>query len=83
MEVTPNLNVFWKLAPNKVIRRDADFTTESDTPMVFAITNGKKTTPLAMNQSSKRNEEIISRQGREIASPEDAFMKKHQLTDKK
>ena len=62
-------------------RGKSPLTTVADTPTVFAKTNGKKITTLAVILTSNSNEMIVSRQERGITSPTEAATKMHLLTE--
>jgi len=80
LEATPQPHAFGKPALQSVIDGKADIATVGDTPIVFAVMNGKKITTLAMIQTSNRNEAVVARQDRGIARPSDLKGKKIGLT---
>ena len=80
LEATPQPHAFGKPALQSVIDGKADIATVGDTPIVFAVMNGKKITTLAMIQTSNRNEAIVARQDRGITKPSDLKGKKIGLT---
>jgi sulfonate transport system substrate-binding protein len=76
LDATPQPHPFGKLALNAVIEGKADLATAADTPIVFAIMNGKRIETLAVIQTSNRDEAIVARQDRGIAKPADLKGKK-------
>lgn len=71
LDATPQPHAFGKLALNAVLEGKADLATVADTPIVFAVMNGKKITTLAVIQTSNRNEAIVARRDRGIEKPAD------------
>lgn len=80
LDVTPQPYSFGKLALQALIEGKADIATSGDTPIVFAIMNGKKITILATIQTSDKNEGIVVRQDKGIAKPSDLKGKKIGVT---
>lgn len=80
LDATPQPHAFGKLALNAVIERVADLGTSADTPIVFAVMNGKPITTLAVIQTSNMDEAIIARKDRGIAAPGDLKWKKIGVT---
>jgi NitT/TauT family transport system substrate-binding protein len=76
LDAVPQPHAFGKLALNSVIEGKADIATAADTPIVFAIMNGKKITTLAVIQTSNRDNAIVARKDRGIAKPADLKGKK-------
>ena len=64
-------HAFGKLALQAVIEGRADVATVADTPVMFAIMDGKRIAILAAIQTSNRNEAIVARKGRGISEPSD------------
>ena len=71
LDATPQPHAFGKPALQVVIEGKADIATVGDTPIVFAVMDGKKITTLAVIQTANRNEAIVARQDRGIAKPSD------------
>ncbi|MHB8881637.1 MAG: ABC transporter substrate-binding protein [Thermodesulfovibrionales bacterium] len=71
LDAMPQPHAFGKLALNSVIEGKADIATVGDTPIVFAVMNGKKITTLATIQTSNQDEAIVARRDRGIAKPAD------------
>ncbi len=80
VNATPQPHPFGKPALQAVTDGKADIATAGDTPIVFAVLNGKKITTLASIQTSNRNEAIIARQDRGITRPSDLKGKKIGIT---
>lgn len=80
LSATLQPHAFGKPALQSVIDGNADIATAGDTPIVFAVMNGKKITTVAMIQTSNKNEAIVARQDRGIAGPSDLKGKKIGLT---
>jgi ABC-type nitrate/sulfonate/bicarbonate transport system substrate-binding protein len=71
LDATPQPHAFGKPALQALIDGNADIATAGDTPIVFAIMNGKGITILATIQTSNKNEGIVARQDRGITKPSD------------
>jgi NitT/TauT family transport system substrate-binding protein len=71
LDATPQPQAFGQRALNAVIEGKADLGTVADTPIMFAVMNGKKITILAVIQTSNKNEAIVARTDRGIAKPSD------------
>ncbi len=71
LDATPQSHAFGKLALSAVLEGKADLATVADTPIVFAVMNGKEIITLASIQTSNRNDAIVSRQDRGIIKPAD------------
>ena len=71
LDVTAQPHPYGKPALASVLAGKADLATVADTPMVFAIMNGKKITTLATIQTSNRNQGILARRDRGISAPTD------------
>ncbi len=80
LEAVPQPHAFGKPALQSVIDGKADIATVGDTPIVFAVMNGKKISILATIQTSNKNEAILARKDRGIARPADLKGKKIGLT---
>jgi len=80
LEVTPQPYPFGKLALNAVLDGKADMATAADTPIVFAVMNGRSITTLAAIQTANRDNAIVARLDRGIAKPADLNGKKIGVT---
>jgi NitT/TauT family transport system substrate-binding protein len=80
LDATPQPHTFGKLALNAVIEKKADLATAADTPIMFAIMNGKQITTLSTIQTSNRNLAIVARRDLGIANPADLKGKKMGVT---
>jgi ABC-type nitrate/sulfonate/bicarbonate transport system substrate-binding protein len=80
LDATPQPHTFGKPALQAVIDGKADIATVGDTPIVFAVMNGKKILTLAVIQTANKNEAIVVRRNRGIAKPSDLKGKKIGLT---
>ena len=66
LEATPQPHPFGKPALRAVIDGKADIATVGDTPIVFAVMNGRKITTLASIQTSNRDHAIVANRERGI-----------------
>jgi NitT/TauT family transport system substrate-binding protein len=80
LDATPQRHAFGKEALQAVLDGKADLATVADTPIMFAIMNGKKITILAVIQTTNKNEAIVARRDQGIAKPSDLQGKKIGLT---
>jgi NitT/TauT family transport system substrate-binding protein len=80
LDATPQPHAFGKLALQAVIDGKAGIATVADTPIMFAVMDGKEITTLAVLQTSNSNEAIIARKDRGITKPSDLRGKKIGLT---
>lgn len=80
LDASPQPHAFGKVALEAVIGGKADLATVGDTPIVFAVMNGKKITTLAVIQTSNRNEAIVARRDRGVGKPADLKGKKIGVT---
>lgn len=71
LDVTLQLHSFGKAALQSVIDGKADLATVADTPIMFAMMKGTKLSVLATIQTSTRNEAIVARKDRGVASAAD------------
>lgn len=71
LDMTPQLHLFGKQALHAVIEGKADLATVADTPIMFAVINGKPITTLAVIQTSNRNTGIVARRDWGISKPSD------------
>lgn len=71
LDAVPQPHAFGKLALQAVIDGKADLATVADTPIMFAVMDGRKITTLATTQTANRNEAIVARADRGIAKPSD------------
>ena len=80
LEIKPQLHTFGKSALTSILDRKADLATVAETPVVFAVLNGEKIAVIAKIVSSNKNNAIIARRDREIASPKDLIGKRVAVT---
>ncbi len=71
LEASPQPHAFGKPALQALIEGKADIATAADTPVMFALMDGKKINILAVIQTSNTNEAIVARRDRGIAKPSD------------
>ena len=71
LDATLQLHAFGKQALNALIEEKADLATAADTPIMFAVMNGKKITIPAVIQTSDKNTAIVARRDRGIKKPGD------------
>jgi sulfonate transport system substrate-binding protein len=71
LDVTPHLHFFGKLALAEVLEGKADFATVAETPVMFAIMEGKGISIIAAIQSSTKNHAIVARKDKGILTPRD------------
>jgi sulfonate transport system substrate-binding protein len=71
LDVTPQPHEFGKLALQSVLEGKADVATSGDTPVMFAVTSGKKTYTVAVVATSTKGEAIVARRDRGISTPAD------------
>jgi NitT/TauT family transport system substrate-binding protein len=71
LQVNPQPHAFGKPALGAVLQGQADLATVAETPVMFAILNGKKISVAAVIETSNRNLAIIARKDLGIASPRD------------
>lgn len=76
LDATPQPYAFGKPALQAVIDGKADIATVGDTPIAFAIMDGKKIMTLAVIQSSNKNEAIVARRGKRGCWPGGATFSK-------
>jgi ABC-type nitrate/sulfonate/bicarbonate transport system substrate-binding protein len=76
LDAVPQPHAFGKLALDAVNAGKADLATAADTPIVFAVMNGRKIMTLAVIQTANMNEAVIARRDRGIATPSDLLGKK-------
>lgn len=76
LDATPQHHAFGKPALQAVIEGKADIATVGDTPIVFAVMNGKKILTLAVIQTANKNKAIVARRDQGIAQPSDLKGKK-------
>jgi sulfonate transport system substrate-binding protein len=80
LDATPQRHAFGKEALQAVLDGKADLATVADTPIMFAVMNGKKISILAVIQTTNKNKAIVARSDRGIAKPSDLQRKKIGLT---
>jgi ABC-type nitrate/sulfonate/bicarbonate transport system substrate-binding protein len=71
LDATPQLHAFGKQALHAVLEGKADLATVADTPIMFAVMNGKRITILGVIQTSNRNTAIVAAEDRGIARASD------------
>jgi NitT/TauT family transport system substrate-binding protein len=71
LDATPQPHAFGKPALQAVLEGKADIATVADTPIMFAVMDGRKIAILAVIQSADRNEGIVARRDRGISKPSD------------
>ncbi len=71
LEVTPQFHAFGKPALQSVLEEKADIALSTDTPVVFAVTGGKKIYTIAVVGTSSKVMSIVARKGRGISMPAD------------
>jgi NitT/TauT family transport system substrate-binding protein len=80
LDATPQPYAFGKLALDAVIDGRADLGTSADTPIVFAVMNGKRITTLAVIQTTNMDNAMVARQDCGITRPSDLKGKKIGVT---
>jgi len=80
LEAAAQPHEFGKLALQSVLDGKADIAAAADTPIMFAIMNGRDIVIIAKIQSSSKNEAIFTVKGRGIAKPSDLRGKKIGVT---
>src|SRR3990172_690307 len=76
LEVTPQPHEFGKLALRSLLEGKAEFAIPADTPIMFAIMEGKKLYTIAVIATSNKSTAIVARKDRGIAGPTDLKGKK-------
>ncbi len=71
LEATSQRHPYGKIALDAVLDGRADIATVAETPVMFAIMNGKKAAIIATIQTSSRNNAILARRDRGILTPRD------------
>ena len=71
LDVIPQPHPFGRVALKAMLEGQADMATPADTPLMFAITGGKKVYAVAELSSSTKSEAIIARKDRGITEPKD------------
>jgi len=71
LDATPQPHAFGKPALQAVLEGKADIATAADTPIMFAVMDGRKIVILAVIQTADRNEGIVARRDRGISMPSD------------
>jgi ABC-type nitrate/sulfonate/bicarbonate transport system substrate-binding protein len=71
LDATSQPHASGKLALDAVIGGKADLATASDTPIMFAVMDGKQITTIAVIATSNRNTAILARKDRGISKPDD------------
>ncbi len=76
LDVTPQPHEFGRLALNSLLEGKADLATVADTPIMFAVTGGKKIYTISMMATVNKATAIIARKDRGISMPSDLKGKK-------
>lgn len=71
LEATPQLHAFGKPALQSMLEGNADIATAADTPIMFAVMDGRKIAILAVIETADRSDGIVARRDRGIAEPSD------------
>jgi NitT/TauT family transport system substrate-binding protein len=71
LDAVPQVHSFGKLAMETLIAGKADFAASADIPIMFAIMKGEKISPVAVIQTSNRNEAIFARKDKGVSTPSD------------
>ncbi len=71
LEATPQPHAYGKAALQAVIEGKADLATVADTPIMFAIMDGKKIAIVATIQTSSQDNAVVARKDRGIIKPSD------------
>jgi ABC-type nitrate/sulfonate/bicarbonate transport system substrate-binding protein len=71
LEAIPQPHAFGKVALDAVSQGRADVATAADTPIMFAVMEGRKISTFAVIQTANMNEAIVARQDRGIRTPSD------------
>jgi len=71
LDAAPQAHAFGKVALQAVIEGKADLATVADTPVMFAVMEGRKIAVLAAIQTSERNTGIVARRDRGISKSSD------------
>jgi ABC-type nitrate/sulfonate/bicarbonate transport system substrate-binding protein len=80
LDAAPQPHAFGKLALQSVLEGKADLSSAGDTPIVFAVMNGRKITTIGTILSSNMNHALVARKDRGIAIPSDLPGKKIGVT---
>jgi NitT/TauT family transport system substrate-binding protein len=80
LEAIPQPHDFGKLALQSVLNGKANIATVADTPIMFAVMEGRPVAIIARIQSSEKNEAIVARKDRGIVKPRDLKGKKIGVT---
>lgn len=71
LDATLQKHPYGKVALDAMLEGKADFATVAETPVMFAIMNGKKISVIASIQTSIKNNAIIARKDKDILTPRD------------
>lgn len=69
LDAVPQTHPFGKVAMESLLAGKADFATSADIPIMYSIMKGEKISPVAVIQTSTRNETIFARKDRGISAP--------------
>jgi ABC-type nitrate/sulfonate/bicarbonate transport system substrate-binding protein len=71
LEVTPQPHEFGRLALHSLLEGKADLAAPADTPIMFAVSGGKKIYTIAVIATSNKSLAIVAKKDRRISVPED------------
>jgi len=71
LEAVPQKYLYGKVALDAMLEGKADFATVAETPLMFAVMQGRKISIIATIQTSSRNVAIIARKDKGILTPRD------------
>ncbi len=80
LDALPQTHPFGKPAMEALTAGKADFATSADIPIMFSIMKGEKIAPVAVIQTSTKNETIFARKDRGISTPGDLKGKRIGMT---
>ena len=80
LEVTARLHPYGKIAIEDLLAGKADFATVAETPVMFAIMQGKKVAIIATIETSNISNAVLARKDRGILSPRDLKGKRIAVT---
>jgi NitT/TauT family transport system substrate-binding protein len=71
LDAVPQVHPYGKVALDAMLEGKADFATVAETPLMFAVLQGRKVSIIATIQTSSRNVAIIARKDKGILTPRD------------